>query len=144
MIWYVDSSVLLAILLGEDGSGRLRELWAAADHRVSSILLEVESLVVLRRTHAEAARRLGSSWLRERERARSTLLQEVNLLNVDEGTLGTLSAHRELCRCRALDAIHLATATELRDEGFGAEIAIATLDEPMRRIARKLKFRIVP
>ena len=61
MICYVDSSVLLAILFGEPSSERLRELWAAADHRISSILLAIESLVVLRRTHAAAAKRLGLS-----------------------------------------------------------------------------------
>jgi predicted nucleic acid-binding protein len=144
VICYVDSSVLLSILFGQAGCERLRELWAAADHRISSILLAIESLVVLQRTHAAAAKRLGPSWLRERERARSTLLQEVHLMRVDEGTLDTLTLHRELCGCRALDAIHLATAAELRDEGFGAEIAIATMDEPMRRMARKMKFKVVP
>ena len=144
MICYVDSSVLLAILFGEAGCGQLRELWAAADHRISSILLAVESLVVLRRMHAAASRRLGSSWLKERERARSMLLQEVHLLRVDEGTLDSLALRRDLCNCRALDAIHLATATELRDEGFGTGIVIASLDETMRRIARTLKFKVLP
>lgn len=144
MICYVDSSFLLAILFAETGSEQLRELWAAADHRISSILLAVESLVVLRRTHAAAAKRLGPSWLTDRERARSTLLQEVHLLSVDDGTLSALTLYRELCANRVLDAIHLATAAELRDEGFGTEIAIATLDEPMRRMARKLRFRVLP
>ena len=45
---------------------------------------------------------------------------------------------------RALDAVHLATAVELRDEGFGSDIAVATLDESMRRMARKLKFKVLP
>ena len=144
VICYVDSSVLLAMLFGEAGSERLRELWAAADHRISSILLAVESLVVLRRTHAAAGGRLGPSWLRERERARSMLLQEVHLLRVDDGTLDVLALHRELSATRALDAVHLATAVELRDEGFGSDIAVATLDESMRRMARKLKFRVLP
>lgn len=144
MICYVDSSILLAILFAEAGSERLRELWAAADHRISSILLAVESLVVLRRAHAAAAGRLGASWLRERERARSMLLQEVHLLRVDDGTMDLLALHRELSGTRALDAVHLATAVELRDEGFGSDIAVATLDESMRRMARKLKFRVLP
>jgi predicted nucleic acid-binding protein len=144
VICYVDSSVLLAILFGESGSERLRELWAAADHRISSILLAAESLVVLRRTHAAAAKRLGPNWLTNRERARATLLQEVHLLSVDDGTLSALTLHRELSTSCALDAIHLATAVELRDEGFGTEIEIASLDEPMRRMARKLRFRVLP
>ena len=144
MICYVDSSVLLAMLFGEAGSERLRELWAAADHRISSILLAVETLVVLRRTHASAAKRLGPSWLRERERARAMLLQEVHLLHVDGGTLDVLALHRELSGTRAPDAVHLAAAVELRDEGFGSEIAVATLDESMRRMARKLKFKVLP
>jgi len=143
MICYVDTSLLLSILFAEEGSADAEGAWAGVDHRVSSILLAVESLVVLRRTHAAAARRLGPVWLADRERARSELLQEVHLLNVDEGILGTLSLHRELAGCRALDAIHLATAVELRDSGFGADIAIATLDEPMRRLARKLKLRLL-
>ncbi len=142
MICCVDTSALLALLFEEEGAAVLRDGWSAADHRIGSILLAIESLVVLRRTHAATAKL--ARLLRERERERVLLLQEVHLVNVDESILRIVSLRRELSGCRSLDAIHLATAIELRDGGFGSEIVLASFDGPMRRLARKLKLRLLP
>jgi predicted nucleic acid-binding protein len=142
MICCVDTSALLALLFEEEGAAALRDGWSAADHRIGSILLAIESLVVLRRTPTATVKL--ARLLRVRERERAQLLQEVHLVNVDEGILRIVSLQRELAGCRSLDAIHLATAIEVRDGGFGSEIVLASFDGPMRRLARRLKFRLLP
>jgi predicted nucleic acid-binding protein len=144
MICCVDSSILLAILFAEADAAEARAAWIAGDHRIASILLAAETLVVLRRAHAAARPALGPGWLLERERARATLLEEAHLLDVDAGILETIAVHRELAVCRTLDAIHLATALNVRDAGFGSDVVVASLDRPMRQVARKLRFRLLP
>jgi uncharacterized protein with PIN domain len=47
---YIDSSFLLAILLDEEKQRTAREYWQNSI-RVSSILLKIEAIIVLRRTH---------------------------------------------------------------------------------------------
>jgi predicted nucleic acid-binding protein len=144
MICCVDSSILLSILFAEPDAGEAREAWIAGEHRVGSVLLAAETLVVLRGAHAAARPARGPGWLVERERARATLLEEAHLIDVDADIIETIAVHRELSGCRTLDAIHLATAVTIRDAGFGSEVVLASLDRPMRRMARKLRFRLLP
>lgn len=144
MICCVDSSILLAILFAEPDADEARAAWTAGEHRIASVLLAAETLVVLRRAHAAARPAQGPGWLIERERTRATLLEEAHLLDVDAAILETLAVHRELSGCRTLDAIHLATALNVRDAGFGRDVVVASLDRPMRRMARKLRFRLLP
>ena len=51
MLYYFDSSIILAILLDEKRKLEAQELWQKSSTRVSSLLLKLETITVLRRTY---------------------------------------------------------------------------------------------
>jgi predicted nucleic acid-binding protein len=62
MLTYFDSSVLLAILLDEKRKSEALKLWNNASIRVSSILLRLETITVLRRTYEHNKKKLPELW----------------------------------------------------------------------------------
>lgn len=125
---YVDTSVALAQLLSEDRRPP-EDLWQ--QDLVSSRLLEYELWVRLNardlaRTHGDAARLLLAR------------LAFVEMLR------GVLARARDPfpTRVRTLDALHLASAGFLREQGI--EISLATYDSRQRTAAEALGFPLHP
>lgn len=133
---YVDTSVLLRIILRE--AGALDDL-RARDGWVSSELLDVESRRTIDRlrlrgsvTAEEASERLAAiaMWL---EATDLVLLRPVVLARAGEPlpvSLGTL------------DAIHLATALVWRDR-TGERLLVATHDDALGQAARSFGFEVI-
>jgi len=133
---YVDTSVLLRIILRE--AGALDDLRAQGGW-VSSELLDVESRRTIDRlrlrgsvTAAEASERLAAiaRWL---EAIDLVLLRPVVLARAGEPlpvSLGTL------------DAIHLATALVWRDR-TGEPLLVATHDDAFGQAARSFGFEVM-
>ncbi len=63
MLYYFDSSKLLAILLDEERKEDALELWNEATIRVNLILLKLETVTVLRRTYEHNKNQLEPSWI---------------------------------------------------------------------------------
>ena len=136
MIAYLDSSVLLRVVLGQPGA--LKE-WRAIRQGVASALVEVECLRTLDRVRlrsgvpdrAIAARRevifrlLGA--IEIVEPSRPVLSRAAQPLPTDLGTL---------------DAIHLATALLWR-EGTDRDLVMATHDAALGTAARACGLRVV-
>ena len=124
---YLDTSVALAQLLGEDRQAP-PSLWAAT--LVASRLLEYELWNRLHRigaaqSHGDAAR---------------DLLARVAFLELAPEVLArALEAFPR--PVRTLDALHLASADFLRSSG--ATVEIASYDERMRGAARAMGFTLV-
>ncbi len=125
---YVDTSVILALVFAEDRVPRAT-LWK--ESLVSSRLLEYELWTRMRE------RRVPAEGV---EAARETL-----------GRIALLDISRDLVArvlepfpapLRTLDALHLASAQFLADQGV--DIRIATYDERMRSAARAMGFPLVP
>lgn len=124
---YLDTSVALAQLLGEDRQAPA-SLWA--ETLVASRLLEYELWNRLNRigaapTHGEAAR---------------DLLGRVAFLELAPEVLAR-ALEPFPSPVRTLDALHLASADFLR--ASGARIAIATWDERMRSAAHAMGFALI-
>ena len=134
---YVDSSVLLAVLLSQPRSLEAARLWAA-HRRVSSVLLAAECRTVLRR----AARAGVLADLAGAERDLDTSLAQLPLHVVDSAVLERLAATPQLGACRTLDALHLATALTLRDR-LGRGLVVATFDQGMAEVGRDLGLPVV-
>lgn len=135
MIVYLDTSVLLRRVLGE--AGGLRQ-WRSIEIALSSELIIVEAL----RTIDRARLRLG--------------LDDTEVAARRSDVLGALAAlhlvplvRRVLDRAAepfptllgTLDAIHLATATLLREER--PTLVFATHDLELGRAARAIGFRVL-
>lgn len=143
MVIYIDSSFLLSIVFEEANCEISKKIWRDHDYRVSSILLESECLVTLRRFYNDNKRNLENNWLELKEKELNDLLEEVNIRILDEDITEYIKLKNELSNCRTLDAIHLATGLEFKDN-LVAGLKICTYDEKMRKLARKMNFTVLP
>lgn len=144
MIHYIDSSFLLTILLAEEEKDYAVGVWANALIRVSSILLEAESLITTRRAFERFRKELPSNWLKEKESELKNLIDEVEIRIIDKDVIETIRVRKDLCDCRSLDAIHLATAIEVKSRAPYEVIYICSYDKNIRKISRKMGFGLCP
>ena len=131
---YVDSSVLLRVVLGEPG--RLR-IWSKITTPVASELIRLECL----RTIDRARIRLG---LPDQEVAsrRAAVLEAIDtfLLVPIQPAVLERAAEPFPTLLGSLDALHLASALLVRDRF--EELVLATHDEALALAARAVGFRV--
>jgi len=134
VIAYVDSSVLLRVVLGE--KDRLRE-WKRLERPISSELIRLECL----RTVDRARLRLGLSdeAVAERRTVILEVLETFELVRVDDVVLAR-AADPFPTLIGSLDAIHLATALLLRARF--EDMSLATHDRELGNAARAVGFRV--
>lgn len=131
---YVDSSVLLRVILGEPQ--RLR-IWGRITAAVSSELIRVECLRTIDR--ARLRFRLPDEEVAERRGAVLEALEGFSLVPVGAPVLER-AAEPFPTLVGSLDAIHLATALLVRGE-FGG-LSMATHDDELALAARAIGFRV--
>ena len=136
MIAYLDSSVLLRVVLGQ--RGRLRE-WPAIQDAVASAVAEVECLRTLDRL-----RHRGDLPDRDVLACREAVYRLLDEMTVVEPTRAILGRAGEPLPSPlgTLDAIHLATALAWRD-GTGADLTFATHDLALAAAARSMGFQTI-
>jgi len=135
VIAYVDSSVLLRIVLGEPN--RLRE-WKRIERPLASEIIRLECL----RTIDRARLRLGlrDEAVTEHRQAVLEVLEAFELVRVDELVLARASDPFPTL-LGSLDAVHLATALLLRPSND--DMVLATHDRELADAARAEGFRVV-
>ena len=110
MIAYVDSSVVLRIVLGQPDP--LPE-WSRLERAISSELLRVECLRTIDRLRIRAG--LVDQTVADRRGALLEMIDAIDLVALDAGILGR-AADPFPTLVRTLDALHLASAIAVRDE----------------------------
>ncbi len=134
MITYVDSSVLLRVVLGEaDPLAQWDSLEPA-----SSELIRVESLRVIERYRLMSA--IDDEIVAERREAILAHLEGFRLVELSRAVLDRAAEPLPIY-VATLDAIHLATALELRFEY--EQLAFATHDVKLAAAARSLAFSVI-
>lgn len=139
MIAYVDASALVTLFVEEAGSPITRGQVEQADAVATSRVAYVEVSAALARRYAERK-------LTRRELARlRTRLDEtwpsLGVVEVDEHAAGTLAVKYRL---RALDAIHLAAALEIRAHARDVPVVFCSFDDRQSRAARRAGFAVKP
>ena len=142
MLTYFDSSILLAILLDERRKDEALKLWNNASIRVSSILLRLETITVLRRTFEHNKTKLPSLWLSKKTNELNEFLQEINIRIIDEDIEKIMTLRKEIAKCKTLDAIHISTAIEFSRLVPQKEFVLYTFDKEMASLAKNLKMHI--
>jgi predicted nucleic acid-binding protein len=142
MLTYFDSSILLAILLDEKRKDEAIKLWNNASIRVSSILLRLETITVLRRTYEHNKAKLPSLWLSKKTNELNEFLQEINIRIIDEDIEKIMVLKKEIAKCKTLDAIHISTAIEFSRLVSAKEFVLYTFDKEMASLAKSLKMHI--
>ena len=127
---YLDTSVALAHLLAEDRQPP-DDLWT--EELWSSRLLEYE---LWNRIHARDLARSHADFAR-------LLIARVSLVELDRTVLTrALQPFPFPMPTRTLDALHLASASYLRERG--ADVRVATYDERMAGAAEGIGLRLYP
>lgn len=142
MLDYFDSSILLAILLDEKRKNEALDLWNNASIRVSSILLKLETITVLRRTYEHNKTKLSTSWLSKKTSELNEYFQEINIRIIDEDIEKIMFLKKEAGKCKTLDAIHISTAIEFSKLVSQEEFTLNTFDKEMASLAKLLKMNI--
>ena len=129
MTTYVDTSVLLRLVLGEPGALRPAELEPA----VTSALTEVECLRTLDRLYAGG--RLSADAVAERRAAAYDLLEAMEVVELATPILRR-AAEPFPTPLGTLDALHLATALLWSARQAPGAVRLATHDAELARAAR--------
>lgn len=136
MIAYLDSSVLLRVILGQRNA--VKE-WRTIERGVASALVEVECLRTLDRLRV--SERLSDEAIALRREAVFRLLESMEIIDLTRPIL-TRAAQPFSTALGTLDAIHLATALVWR-EGKQEDLVMATHDTALAVAARASGFRVV-
>jgi len=136
MIAYVDSSVVLRLVLRQPGA--LKE-WSSVEEGVTSALTQVECLRTLDRLRV--VERIPDEALASRREAIFGLLATLAVVDV-AGLILDRAAQPLPTALGTLDAIHLATA-QLWRERTAVELTMATHDAALATAARSLGMPIV-
>jgi predicted nucleic acid-binding protein len=131
VIAYVDSSVVLRLVLGQPGA--LAE-WRSVEEGVTSALTEVECLRTLDRLRILEA--IPDQALAERRGSIYQLLSTLAVVDIDRTVLDR-AAQPLPTTLGTLDAIHLATA-QLWREATHTTLTMATHDATLATAARAL------
>jgi predicted nucleic acid-binding protein len=137
MIVYLDSSVLLRIVLGQ--RDRLQE-WKTVKEAVASTLIEVECLRTLDRLRLRSG--MSDRDLAVRREAIFALVEEVEVVEPSRIILARASQPLPT-PLGTLDAIHLATALLWRESRPESELVMATHDAALGLAARACGLRVV-
>jgi predicted nucleic acid-binding protein len=136
MIAYVDSSVLLRVVLGQPG--KLKE-WRGIEAGVASGLVEVECLRTLDRLRLRSA--IADEELAARREAVYRLTEHMEIVEPSIVVLNR-AAQPLPTPLGTLDAVHLATALvwrEVRDR----DLVMATHDRALGTAARASGLRVI-
>lgn len=115
MTTYLDSSAFVKLLLDESGASQTRRAWRDASTRTASVALLAEGSAAL-----AAARRSGRIDELDYQEAVETLHRlwtEMEGIVVTEELARRAGELADLCALRGYDAIHLASAEAILDEG---------------------------
>ena len=136
MIAYLDSSVILRVLLGQPGG--LAE-WKSIVLGVTSDLAEVECLRTIDRLRV-----LGALSLDQAAAQREAIYRTMEALETVQVSSAVLrrASHASPTPLGTLDAIHLATADMWREER-GKALLMATHDRALALAARASGFRVI-
>lgn len=108
MITYVDTSTLLKLVVEEAGSDVAAVIWDSADALASVGLVVVEGRAAL--ATARRAGQLTDDQHREAKQETEALIEELRLIDVDDGLIATAADLAEADGLRGYDAVHLAGA----------------------------------
>ena len=136
MITYLDSSVVLRVVLGQPGA--LRE-WRSVESGIARALVEGECLRTLDRLRLVEG--VPETEIVRRREAVYRVLEAVTVVEVTRPILARASQPLAVS-LGTLDAIHLATAVLWREQSAAA-LVMATHDAALGLAARSVGFRVI-
>jgi predicted nucleic acid-binding protein len=100
-------------------------------------LLKIETVIGLRRIYEHNKHKLSGVWLDEKTSIMDEYLNEVHYKIINAKIEREIYARKELAQCRALDAIHIATALQFCEINDNETINFYTFDKTMHSVAKQ-------
>ncbi|MBE7410874.1 MAG: PIN domain-containing protein [Leptospiraceae bacterium] len=138
MVYYIESSILISILVEDDFYKKAENIWSLEGEKISSILTSIEAKIVLRRFHKLNKCILPLNWLSKKEKETDELLSQCYLIKIDERIRSIVDLKKEISDCRTLDAIHVATALFFKSEAGGQPLSICSFDARILAAGKKV------
>ncbi|GHU58965.1 hypothetical protein FACS189444_3480 [Spirochaetia bacterium] len=85
--------------------------------------------------------KLSDTWLEEKSKELDLYLDGIEYINITLHLEEAIRANTDLSRCRTLDAIHIATALEVRKMSGDEAIMLYTFDKNMYELAKYFGFQ---
>jgi uncharacterized protein len=127
VITYVDTSVLIKMLVGEHGSPEAAQLWDRADTVATCRLTYVETTAALAAAHG--AERLDEDAERAARRGLEHLWDQCYVVEADEALASQAALLARAEQLRGYDAVHLAAALSIH------AVVLASADRDLCRAA---------
>jgi uncharacterized protein len=134
VITYVESSVLVKLVIDETGSAQAKAIWDESPAVASVLLTQVEGRAALAAAHRGG--RLSPFTYRRARQELDHYLDELSSVGVGEMLVERASELAELQGLRGYDAVHVAAA-----ELVGADV-LASADAAVCEAARSLGFHV--
>ncbi|GHV10884.1 DNA-binding protein [Fibrobacterales bacterium] len=131
IIHYFDSSLVLAILFEENTQDTAYNIWQSNNVRVSSVLLKIETNNALMRYHKLRKNCLDSGWLDKKRLQLNAFLRDVFYSEITEKFADSMAENYTLANCKSLDAIHIATALNIKSNPNNSDIRLCSFDKKM-------------
>lgn len=141
MICYLDTSALVKLYVGEDGSGVVRELVEAAAVVATSKVAYAEARAALARGFREGI--LDEAGYRLAVGALEKDWGSCLAVEVSDQVLKLTGELAEEHQLRGFDALHLASAVVLKGQ-VKLPVALASWDLRLWEAARAIGFQVVP
>lgn len=141
MVHYIETSIILSLLLEDEFYDEATKIWNAKSEKVTSILTGIESIIVIRRFYKANSKSLTSKWVSTQEKRIKEMLSECNLLSIGEDIQKIIELKKEIADCRSLDAIHVASAIYFKDQVGVSRISFHSFDKRVMAVALKFGLR---
>ena len=138
LIAYFDTSAVIKLLLDEDGSELVDELWSRASSRLASRLVYPEARAAL--AAARRAARIDERAHRATVRELDAACAAMRLVGVDWQLALSAGDAAERYALRGYDAVHLVTALNVHD----AALVIVTWDRDLAHAALAAGQHVAP
>jgi predicted nucleic acid-binding protein len=129
VITYVDTSVLIKVIIEETGSSAAAELWDASEVLAVVRIGHVEARAAL--AAARRGERLTAPQLGSAKATLDGLWSQLTVVEVTEGLVDDAAELAEVERLRGYDAVHLAAAMEI-----SADVVTSADNDLLRAAAR--------
>ena len=139
MILYLDTSALVKVYVAEDGSDVVLARVKAVREVATSVVAYAEARAAFARHFRE--KRLKKSQLRAVVRHLDDDWPKYNVVDVVDSVARRAGLLAERYSLRGFDAIHLATAVQLRAEGLRVEFGC--FDDRLLGAARRARLRLL-
>ncbi len=141
MILYLDTSALVKLYVAEEGSPLVRQAVADAERIATSAIAYVEARAAFARRRREG----GLAPLQHRRVVRDLDTDWGRYLRIDltDALIHQAASLTERHRLRAYDAVHLASASVLRDR-LSDPVVFACWDDALQAAARREHLDVFP